>query len=560
MVKRLRLALLLALAVPAIVPAAAPAVETGMVLGARPTGETVDQVDRASAAGAQWLRVFVDWSTAEKSQGHLDEFYLREFDARIAKATGAGMKVVMVVTRSPRWASGSAEPNQPPADPATYASFLRRYAERYRGRVSAWEVWNEPDETAFWKPTPSPTRYAALLKAAYPAVKAGDPGATVVLGGLTGNNYRFLERVYAAGGRGSFDAVGVHTDTACLTSPPEEQYREPDGRIGRFSFTGYREVRRSILANGDDKPIWMTELGWSTLTSTCQVGSRAGTKPSGVSEATQAAYLQRAYRCLQRDSYVAVGIWFSIQDIQRDTTDYDHKLGLLRDNGSAKPAYGEFRDFARASPRPSERCGALVDASAPVVKILKPTADQEYIDKLDISARATDDQGVLRMELYADGKRIRISSRSGRMEAIWHRASSLSIGRHTITVRARDAGGNVGTASVAVVRVRPHQLKVPPATFEFGARRLSGRRVRITGRVSAPGSPVKPRGRVRVFLDIRRGKIWRKYSSYNKSVRRPFAFTARVRRPGRWRVRAVYVAKAPFRSVRAPHQELGRFR
>src|SRR3712207_8162334 len=47
--------------------------------------------------------------------------------------------------------------------------------------------------------------------------------------------------------QGSFDAVGVHTDTACLTSPPEEQYREPDGRIGRFSFTGRSEEHTSEL-------------------------------------------------------------------------------------------------------------------------------------------------------------------------------------------------------------------------------------------------------------------------------------------------------------------------
>jgi len=53
--------------------------------------------------------------------------------------------------------------------------------------------------------------------------------------------------------------VAVHTDTACLTTDPREYYREPSGRIGRYSFTGYREVRATMLAHGDDKPVWMTE-------------------------------------------------------------------------------------------------------------------------------------------------------------------------------------------------------------------------------------------------------------------------------------------------------------
>ena len=72
---------------------------------------------------------------------------------------------------------------------------------------------------------PNPAAYAQLLKATYPVIKAADPGATVVLGGLTGNDYPFLEGVYAAGGKGSFDAVGVHTDTACNLNPPSASSR-----------------------------------------------------------------------------------------------------------------------------------------------------------------------------------------------------------------------------------------------------------------------------------------------------------------------------------------------
>ena len=67
----------------------------------------------------------------------------------------------------------------------------------------------------------SPAQYAALLAAADVAIKAADPAATVVLGGLTGNDATYLAQLYAAGVAGSFDAVGVHTDTACNVTSPE---------------------------------------------------------------------------------------------------------------------------------------------------------------------------------------------------------------------------------------------------------------------------------------------------------------------------------------------------
>jgi hypothetical protein len=41
---------------------------------------------------------------------------------------------------------------------------------------------------------------------------------------------RFLEDAYRGGAQGHFDAMAVHTDTACLDRPPGYYYREPDGR------------------------------------------------------------------------------------------------------------------------------------------------------------------------------------------------------------------------------------------------------------------------------------------------------------------------------------------
>src|SRR3954447_12291537 len=102
------------------------------------------------------------------------------------------------------------------------AAFLGNAAAHFRGQTAGWEVWNEPDGPRFWAGMPPfdaehPTRdasdYARLLAAAHAAVKASDPSAKVVSGGLTGNDYGFLRSMYDHSARGDFDAVGIHTDT-----------------------------------------------------------------------------------------------------------------------------------------------------------------------------------------------------------------------------------------------------------------------------------------------------------------------------------------------------------
>ena len=130
----------------------------------------------------------------------------------------------------------------------------------------------------------------------------------MLAGASTGNDYPFVEGLYDAGAGGSFDGVAVHTDTACLVTPPDSYYREADGRVGRFSFLGFREVHDVLEQHGDgDRPIIMTELGWSATKTRCSRGASAGKKAAGVTEAQQAAYLKLAYRCLSFYPYVRAG-------------------------------------------------------------------------------------------------------------------------------------------------------------------------------------------------------------------------------------------------------------
>jgi Bacterial Ig domain len=420
--------------------------------------QTVDGPSNAQRLKVGWARMFVGWAAGEPSRGGYDRFYLDRVAAEVRAFHARGVKVLLVLQTTPGWAAGprGAGP-APPGDPGDYARFAAQLV-RLTG-PDALEIWNEHDSETFWRGAPDPAGYAALLRATYPVVKGVDPSVTVVTGGLVGNNYEFLQQMYAAGAAGSFDAVGVHTDTACLLTSPAEFYREPNGRVGRFSFTGYREVHNVMAANGDGaKGVWMTEIGWNTGSrkpNSCRDGAVAGTRAEGVSEKTQARFLKLAYRCLAGDPEVRVALWFSLQDVGAGAGYGDH-LGLIRKGGTRKPAYKAMREVRNGKVRRAG-CGGRSDQSAPSLAVQRPTEGAVFTDGENLPMRVTardSGTGMRRVELYVDGKRVRVWG-GGSVHSSWFGFRSLGYGDHAVEIRASDKAQNVSVRRLTVRKVAP---------------------------------------------------------------------------------------------------------
>jgi hypothetical protein len=324
-------------AFPAVSQAAEKGVVTDFTWGAGKSA--VDrQASSLSQIGSRWVRLAVSWSETQPRRGVYDSSYLSEVDYAVSKSRAAGSRVLIMVVGSPEWASGSSDGYAAPQDPNDYALFMSFLATRYRGQAEAYEVWNEQNFVRFWPSGPDPAAYAQLLKASYPAIKAADSSAKVLFGGLQYNDYGYVERAYAAMpdlGR-YFDAMATHPYTLGA-APPEATWNDGT-RLSAGVFSGYREVRATMLAHGDDKPIWFTEFGWSTTT-------RPG---EGVDEATQADYLTRAYRCLEQDPYVEVALWYNLRNNfwANNADTWDDRLGLMRVDFSPKPAYSTFKDYS----------------------------------------------------------------------------------------------------------------------------------------------------------------------------------------------------------------------
>lgn len=215
------------------------------------------------------------------------------------------------------------EINYPPKNADAFAAYAANLAGRYP-QIQAWEVWNEPNTSFFWRPAVDADAYTALLKKTYAAVKAANPNAKVILGGLSPGNSApdsilaadFLEQVYRWGGGASFDAVAFHA------------YGE--GPLGDWLASELGEIRYVMDTHGDiRKRVWITEMGCYT------------DGPGSVSESWQAEYLLQARSFLAQVPYVERLYWYTLRDAN-NSANPESNYGLFRADGTPKPAVRYF--------------------------------------------------------------------------------------------------------------------------------------------------------------------------------------------------------------------------
>ena len=243
--------------------------------------------------GLRWAKGYVNWETVEPNPG---TFRWGDPDNTVAAFQSQRLLILLRVHGSPGWARPlDTFLTYPPDNMSDFGRFMGDLARRYRGQVAAYEIWNEPNLNYEWGYLPpDPVRYTLMLKAAYQAVKAVDPGALVIGGGLatTGDgsptamgDLEFLQEMYEAGARGHFDAFGSHP----YAFGHDPDYQDPWG----LALSRVAEQREVMVTNGDaGTPIWITELGW-VLRSSWNLGEH---EAIGVTELQQAQYLERAHQ------------------------------------------------------------------------------------------------------------------------------------------------------------------------------------------------------------------------------------------------------------------------
>ncbi len=247
--------------------------------------------------GFDWGKGFVNWGTVEPEPG---QYRWIDPDNVIDALGDQELDILLRVHGTPHWAKpANTHLSHPPPDMTDFANFMTQLATRYKGKVSAYEIWNEPNLNYEWGyQQPDPAAYTKMLQVAYTAVKTVDPEALVITGGLstTGDgsdtaygDLDYLQGMYNAGAKGYFDALGSHP--YAFGNAPDTV--DPWG----LSLSRVEEQHQIMVANGDgDTPVWITELGW-VLESNWDLGEHQNI---GVSEDQQALYLTDTYGKIQQ--------------------------------------------------------------------------------------------------------------------------------------------------------------------------------------------------------------------------------------------------------------------
>jgi hypothetical protein len=297
-------------------------------------------------SGVETQRVPFNWDVIQPDENAPPDWSV--VDRKVLAAAANGMDVLGLVLGSPPWASTHPSiPLSPPKDPNTYANFMRLCIARYGPfgslwaehpevtpiPIRAWQVWNEPNLSAYFSVQPFAKPYVRLLRAARKAIKAADPGATVVMAGLANFSWKDIRKLYKAHVRGAFDVAAVHP----FSGRPSNSLKIT--RLNRDVMNHYGDRR---------KPIWLTEFTWPSAK-----GKTKNLHGWETTEAGQAKKLAAAYKLyikarkrlrLQRIYWYTWAAYdsppnsFDFSGLRHSTPDYVF---------SSKPALGAFEAITR---------------------------------------------------------------------------------------------------------------------------------------------------------------------------------------------------------------------
>lgn len=332
-------------------------------------GDSLARVERDFALfhelGITTWRGSFGWDDYEPSPGNYDLVWLRSF-AQLAARRSIVLRPYLGYTAPWAGTGRSADGhswNDPPRDPAAFGRFAATVARALRpyGSVASYEIYNEENMRLWWDGSAS--EYAGVLAAGADSIRAADPRAGIVLGGLVWPDASFLDTVCAyPGNPARFDVVALHAYPETWT--PESV------TVERYLDAGYHGLFLETVDRGcGGKRVWMNETGFATA--------------HGRSERQQADWWARAIATFAADRRIeSIGV-YEIRDLAPGSDvigePENFHLGLLRTDGTPKLAFRTVRLLVRLLAGPLEVADAELrvtpGASAATARLGNGVAD-----------------------------------------------------------------------------------------------------------------------------------------------------------------------------------------
>lgn len=256
---------------------------------------------------------------------------------------------------TPRWALAPDTTNthSPPLDTQDFVDYAVAVATRYKGRITNYQIWNEPNLYPEWgDQLIDPVAYADLLCRTHDALKAIDPtivihtgaiGPTIDLSGRNAYDLLYLQKLYDAGAGRCFDVLSAQ-GYGLFTGPTDRRMRPYT-----VNFARHQWLRDVMVANGDEhKPIWISEAGWNPVPNDPTI---IGYDTYGQVTMEQAAdWVPLAYeRALTEWPYIGViNYWFLKRphDLERGQAYYYFRL--VEPTWEPTPVYDSFKTYIQA--------------------------------------------------------------------------------------------------------------------------------------------------------------------------------------------------------------------
>jgi hypothetical protein len=327
-------------------------------------------VQMISDAGFAWIRQQFVWQDIEihgrgdfhdrrndmDHDGQVDEVDAwAKYDNIVELAEQYDLQILARLDNPPEWAQTVAGDFAPPANVEDFVNFARTIAERYRGRIHYYQVWNEPNIFPEWgEQAVDPEAYTELLCRTYEALKAVDPEIVVISGALAQtialtqrdlNDFIFLQRMYDAGAGGCFDVLAAQA-YGFYSGPTDHRMRPTTNNFARNLY-----IRDIMVANGDaHKSIWITEAAWNPIDSPevpppSEVAQYANF--GIVTREQAAAYMPEGYqRALEEWPWVGVvNYWFFKLPSEERSNQAMYYFRMVEADFTPLPVYDALREY-----------------------------------------------------------------------------------------------------------------------------------------------------------------------------------------------------------------------
>lgn len=332
----------------------------GVSFGDRLAAADQDDVDTALddvvRLGANWIRIDLSWARLQPTSSA--SFDWTGIDRVVEAARARDLQVLGILAYTPVWARapGCESFACPPISLTDFADFATTVVEHLRPYgVTTYEVWNEPNLPKFWI-APDPVAYRNLLVRTNQAIKAEDPDATVLFGGMapTGplggaiNAGIFLQEACSTGACSLVDGVAYHPYTFPRTPDEETSGNSAWERMTQES-PGQPSMEQVLQEAGlDATPLWLTEFGAPTggngLAADGSAARALDPAVDHVTEELQARIISEGVTATLADPGRFGALFlYTWQDLDEYGDSEDH-FGLRRADGSRKPAWAALRE------------------------------------------------------------------------------------------------------------------------------------------------------------------------------------------------------------------------